>query len=293
MGRAPACRRDGEGGDGRPDPQKAGAVSTPRKHDGRRVGGGTNPDPNGPRDAARLAYLVRLTRLRPAVLWDLRRLYNDAEARPDATVDLEVWATKYGLRGEDDWPIAYAKATLAGWRDYASPNAWFDRDDHPASWAPDNARPVIGPLLGLRLRPGEDAAAIDPLTWTARIQLGDSYTQIARDVGRDRASVWEAVERVARFIGLRLRPSVRGPERAASWVDIGRVRDLLPRGSEITVLGTTELIEGEKVPVPGLLAAYNKGLRPAKRITEAVLRREMRRAGFTYCRQRRAWIPPR
>ena len=183
-------------------------MSSPRKHDDRRIGfsidrfGRKRSDrrdgewSEGVRAEGQWAYLLVLARERPAVLTSLLDVMHGDDG------GLRAWAAHWGLESsdpEDDWTLAHARATVKHCTHYGV-ILWFDRDDKAGCLVPENLDAV--PVESRPLRHGEH------FVWLAKFQLGERWNQVSP--GTPAQTVQEAARTLAHHIRLQLRPTRRG-----------------------------------------------------------------------------------
>lgn len=188
------------------------------------------------RGCARFLYLETLACVTPDVLNELAAIQTSHDPA------LRDWLQRWWLVSSDpadDWCMAHARGTRRAWLNDPTPRVWHDRDD------------VSGEIVSGRRRKQADRWLLSPahLVWLARVQTGESYSNIARTPAADlcaafpprRATPSETVEswswpptgatvstvhaavaRLATAIRLQRRPTKRG--RAARTTPNTRAR---------------------------------------------------------------------
>ena len=185
------------------------------------------------RDSARRRYLETLAHIRPNVLNELAKIQTSYDPA------LREWLQHWWLVSSDpadDWGAAYALATWWLIRYHPNHRVWADRYDGIHG---------TGELVSGRRRTQAPRPLVKPahLVWLARLQTGDSYSNIAKTPakhlraafpprsskpsetvaswtwppdGARVSTIHEAVATLAKTLRLQLRPTPRGRARTGT-----------------------------------------------------------------------------
>lgn len=191
---------------------------------------------------ARYEFLAWIGKVVPAVLGDLRRLWQSYDAVPAG--EIEAWARRYHLTHQGNvpaWVAGVAAATLEAWARYpAWPADQFDMNGAIASgemlpndiefrWNPhvESRAAAIERFRRLDVRPDAGEQVVKSLRtpehfeWAVRFQvLGESVGRIASQLGPDAVeerahTIGTAVRRVLKLVQLDRHNRVGRPKKLA------------------------------------------------------------------------------